>query len=126
MATIAVIEDEEILRELISEQLRESDYTVQTAENGRAGWEMVQREKPDLILLDLLMPQMSGYDFLKLLRSHLTLRQIPCIVISNSGQIHDLQRAYECGANDILIKAEFNPDEVVQKVRDLLASKRVA
>ena len=117
MTKIAVIEDEAILRELISQELRESKYEVCAAVNGREGWEMIQAEKPDLILLDLLMPLMSGYDLLRLLRAHKALEKTPCIVISNSGQINDLQRAYDCGADDVLIKAEFNPDELVEKVR---------
>ena len=121
---IALVEDEAILSELIQEELERRDFTVCVAANGKEGWELIQKEKPDLVLLDLLMPQMSGYDVLTHLRAHVALKGIPVIVISNSGQAGDLNRAFACGADDVLIKADFNPDQVVNKVVDLLKRKK--
>lgn len=120
MYTIAVIEDEQLLRELMSNELRRSGYTVCEAKDGMKGRELLQEIKPDLVLLDLLMPRLSGYDLLKWIRSIPDLQQVPCIVISNSGQTDDLHRAYECGANDVLVKVEFTPDQVVNKVKAYL------
>lgn len=124
MPTIVVIEDETILANLVASELVKKDFTVKTADNGLDGWDLIEKELPALILLDLLMPGMSGYDVLKKLRSTVETKHIPCIVISNSGQVDDLNKAYTMGASDVLIKANFNPDQVVQKVQDLLHKEK--
>jgi CheY-like chemotaxis protein len=113
MASILVIEDEPILRQLMVRELVGRGHVVHAAENGDEGWKLIRQLKPALILLDLLMPGMSGYDVLESLRAEPTLCTIPCIVLSNSGQIDDLDRAYSVGADQVLIKAEFNPAELV-------------
>lgn len=120
MKKIIVIEDEAVLRSLIVDELKMSSFEVISAENGQKGWELILQEKPDLILLDLLMPIMNGYEVLQALKENEQTKDIPCMVISNSGQINDLNRAYDLGAQAVLIKAEFNPDQVVQKVKELL------
>ena len=122
-ATILIVEDEEILRDLIAEEVRKRGYKVSLAANGKEGWQQAQEVKPAMILLDLLMPEMSGYDFLVKLRADDELKTTPCIVISNSGQIDDLNRAYECGADDVLIKADFNPDQVAAKIEGVLEAR---
>ncbi len=123
MSTILIIEDEEVLRQLIMQELISHGYDVVGAEDGQQGWNKAQEIHPDLILLDLLMPVMTGYDVLRHLRADEGLKNTPCIVISNSGQIDDLNRAFDCGANDVLIKAEFNPDQLVVKVSELLSKQ---
>jgi len=125
MPNIVVAEDEPVLCQLISEELTKNGFTVTQTENGREAWEVIQQVRPDLILLDLLMPIMSGYDVLTELRAHPELKETLCIVISNSGQIDDLNRAFACGADDVLIKADFNPDQLVAKVRELLSRRQV-
>jgi len=123
-ANILIVEDEEILRDLIAEQLKKKGYEIRLAADGEAGWRMLGEQKPDLLLLDLLMPLMSGYDVLTKMRADADLKDVPCIVISNSGQMDDLNRAYDCGADDVLIKADFNPDQVVEKIEQLLAKSK--
>lgn len=121
MPHILIIEDEEILRRLISEELQIHDkYKVSTAVDGVDGWEKIRALKPSIILLDLLMPRMDGYEVLTLLRANPEVADIPCIVISNSGQVDDLNRAYSSGADDVLIKADFNPDQLSGKIDALL------
>ena len=121
MALIAVIEDETILGELIEQELKSQGYEVVSASDGEAGLALIRDYQPDLVLLDLLMPVMSGYDVLKELSHSQELCHIPVIVISNSGQADDLNRAYKLGAKDVLIKTNFNPDQVVSKVGAFLA-----
>ena len=120
MARILIVEDETILRTLISTELQKQGHDVEVAGDGAEGWRIALEINPDLILLDLLMPIMSGYDFLKHLRAEEHFKETPCIVLSNSGQADDLNRAYECGATDVLIKAEFNPEHLVLKVEEAL------
>jgi two-component system sensor histidine kinase ChiS len=121
---ILIIEDEQILRELISGELVKKGYIVSTASDGVGGWNAIQEKNPDLVLLDLLMPLMSGYDVLTKMRATRAYKKLPCIVISNSGQFDDLNRAYDCGANDVLIKADFNPDQVIEKIEQLFAKQK--
>ena len=120
---VLIIEDEQILRELIAGELVKKGYTVSTASDGVIGWNAIKEKKPDIVLLDLLMPLMSGYDVLTQMRANPEFKELPCIVISNSGQYDDLSRAYDCGANDVLIKTDFNPDQVIEKI-ELLMSKK--
>ena len=97
MARIVLVEDEVLLRQLFEQKLRLEGHEIASAVNGKEGWELIQETRPDLILLDLLMPVMSGYDVLTALRAHPDpiLQKTPCLVISNSGQINDLNRAYD-------------------------------
>ena len=123
MYTIALVEDEAILRELIQLEMEKKGFKIYAASNGEEGLALVKEKKPDLLLLDLLMPIMSGYEVLHALRKIEEFKKLPCIVISNSGQVDDLNRAYAYGANDVLIKADFNPSQVIDKVQKLLDSK---
>jgi CheY-like chemotaxis protein len=120
MPKIMLVEDEKILRELMSEELIKWGYQIETAIDGGEGLEKIRQFSPDLILLDLVMPVKNGYAVLVELRRDPLFKNIPIIVISNSGQIDDLNRAYDLGANDVLIKAEFNPEQVAQKVKGWL------
>lgn len=125
MKKIVVIEDETLLRELICSELEKAGYKVFSAAEGRAGLELVTQERPDMILLDLLMPEVDGYVVLEELRASedKELAAIPVVVISNSGQLDDMEKAYTLGARSVLIKAEFNPDELVIKVGEMLKEK---
>lgn len=120
MPTILVVEDETVLRSLIESELKKNGYTVVAVEHGQLALAVLENQPIDLILLDLLMPVMNGYDFLTHLRATARFASLPCIVFSNSGQPNDLNRAYQCGANAVLIKADFDPAELVQKVQALL------
>ncbi|MBU6389694.1 response regulator [Patescibacteria group bacterium] len=120
MATIVVIEDEEVLRQLMADELEKRGHQVITATNGEEGWQAIRQQKPELILLDLLMPVMSGYEVLRELRNQPEFKETPCIVISNSGQADDLNRAFAYGATDVLIKADFDAEQLVNKVESHL------
>ena len=122
MPKIIVIEDEKILQDLLSKELIKWGYKIETASDGEEGLQKIRQINPDLILLDLVMPIKNGYDVLIELRRDPLFVKVPVIVISNSGQIDDLNRAYDLGANDVLIKAEFNPDQVAQKVKGWLSN----
>lgn len=117
---ILIIEDEEIILNLLQKKLAQEGYEVSTAPNGYEGLEKIKKEKPDLILLDIIMPKMGGFEVLEEMRKDNDLKNIPVIVVSNSGQPVELDRAQELGAKDWLIKTEFDPQEVVEKVRRIL------
>ena len=117
---ILLIEDEDIIIDILYKKLIREGYDVVVARNGREGLEKMQEWLPDLVLLDMVMPLMSGLDVLKAANQDPKLRDIPVIIVSNSGQPVELSRAQELGARDWLVKTEFNPQEVVDKVKNVL------
>ncbi len=118
--TILIIEDDKFLRELIAQKLRKEGYEVSEAVNGEEGIKKVQEEKPDLVLLDLILPGIDGFEVLSKFRDDPGLAQIPVIILSNLGQKEDIERGIKLGAVDYLIKAHFTPKEIVDKIKNAL------
>lgn len=122
MAKILVAEDEHALAELIARVLRAAGHTVELARDGNEAWNLLEQGGVDIVLSDLLMPELSGYGLLEKMRADERFKEVPCLVLSNSGQIDDLNRAYEVGANAVLIKANFNPSQVIEQVNQYLGN----
>ncbi len=114
---ILIIEDEEILLDLLQKRLSQEGYDVFVARNGVEGLEIMKKNKPDLILLDIIMPIMGGFEMMEEKIKDKDIKDIPIIIISNSGQPVELDRAQRLGAKDWLIKTEFDPQEVLNKVK---------
>jgi CheY-like chemotaxis protein len=117
MTKILLIEDEEIMIGLLQKKLIQSGYEVLVARNGLEGLETMKKERPDLVLLDIIMPKMTGFDVMIKKNEDKDLREIPVIIISNSGQPVEIDKARKMGAKDWLIKTEFDPQEVLDKVK---------
>jgi len=117
---ILIIEDEKTLLEAIAKKLEVENYQVVTALDGQEGLEKIKEEKPDLILLDILMPKVDGFEVLEELNNNPDLAKTPVIIISNSGQPVEIERAMSLGVKDYLVKAEFDPQEVIVKVQSVL------
>ena len=113
---ILLIEDEEIITDLLERKLTKEGYCVDVARDGEQGLEKMRNDKPDLVLLDIVMPKLGGFEVMERMRKDKELNSIPVIIISNSGQPVELDRAKELGASDWLIKAQFDPQEVLDKV----------
>ena len=113
---ILVVEDEEILLGLLKKRLSQEGYDVSIAINGIQGLELARKNKPDLILLDIIMPKMGGFEFMEETAKDKELKDIPIIIISNSGQPVEIDRAQRLGAKDWLVKTEFDLQEVLDKV----------
>jgi len=116
MKKIIIVEDEEILRNLLQRKLTEEGYEVEAAQDGEEGLKKIKEDRPDLILLDIIMPKMGGFEMLEAMQKEEGLTDIPVIVVSNSGQPVEIDRAQQLGASDWLVKTEFNPQEVIDKV----------
>lgn len=121
---ILIIEDEKVLLKVIAKKLEVENYQVQTAMDGQEGLEKIKENAPDLILLDILMPRVDGFEVLENLNKNSELAKIPVIIISNSGQPVEIERAMSLGVKDYLIKAEFDPEEVVAKVKNVLGKTK--
>jgi CheY-like chemotaxis protein len=116
---ILLVEDEDIMVDLLQRKLSKEGYEVFVARDGEEGLKKMREmdPKPDLILLDIIMPKMGGFEVMEEMAKDESLKKIPVIVISNSGQPVELDRAKKLGAKDWLIKTEFDPKEVLEKVK---------
>ena len=122
MAKILIVEDDEFLRTLLAEKLASSGYDVEPAETGERALEILAGFQPDLVLLDLILPGMHGFDVLGWIKSQAEpLSQTPVIILSNLGSGEDIKKGKELGANDFLVKAKFTPNEISEKVKLVMA-----
>ena len=117
---ILIIEDDKFLRELIVRKLNEEDFEVSEAVDGEEGIKKIIEEKPDLILLDLILPGIDGFEVLARMKKESALSSIPVIILSNLGQKDDVEKGLKMGAIDYLIKAHFTPGEIIEKIKAAL------
>lgn len=117
---ILIVEDEKILLNLLKQKLEREGYEISIAQDGEKGLEKARKIQPNLILLDIIMPKMDGIQFLKIKKREGEIKDIPVIIISNSGQPAELNQAQKLGAEDWLVKTEFNPQEVIKKVKKII------
>lgn len=115
---ILIIEDEIILIEAIRERLARFGYDIETAYDGEKGLANIKAQKPDLLILDLLLPGIDGYEVLERLKKEKI--NLPIIIISNSGQKVEIEKAKELGASDFIVKVNFSLDDVEKRVRNIL------
>lgn len=120
MKKILVVEDDKFLRELIVQKLIKEGYETSEAVDGEQGIKKVKEEKPDLVLLDLILPGIDGFEVLSKKREDPSVVQIPVIILSNLGQKEDVERGLKLGAVDYLIKAHFTPGEIIEKIKNIL------
>ena len=118
--TILVIEDDKFLRELITRKLLNEAYEVSEAVDGEEGIKKIKEGKPDLILLDLILPGIDGFEVLSKMKEDPALASIPVIILSNLGQKDDVEKGLKMGAVDYLIKAHFTPGEIIEKIKVVL------
>lgn len=123
MTKILFIEDESALQKTMSEVLRQEGFEVFSAYDGKTGLETAQKENPDLILLDLILPKMEGFEVLEHLKSNEDTKKIPVIVLTNLEGVGDVDRALSMGATTYLVKANYELEEVVRKIRESLKEK---
>jgi len=120
---VLIIEDEDVLRNVLAKKLEKEGYEVIVAADGEAGMNSIRNENPDMILLDIMLPKKNGYQILEEMHGDEELKKIPVLVISNSGQPVEVRKILELGACDYLVKADFEPQEVIDKMRTCLSSK---
>ena len=119
-AIMLIIEDDEVLLRALYLAFHESDYTIATASDGDTGLKMAERMKPDIILLDLLLPKMNGFDFLKNIKGDPALKSIPVIVLSNLGDSDNIDKAKKAGALDFYVKSNTDLATLRDKIDQTL------
>ena len=120
MAKILIVEDDKFLRELIAQKLTKEGYETFEAVDGEDGIKKIKEEKPELVLLDLILPGIDGFEVLSRMKEDPILSKIPVIILSNLGQKEDVERGLKLGAIDYLIKAHFTPGEIIEKIKAIL------
>jgi len=120
MAKIVIAEDERDIRDLIAFTLRFAGHEVVTAVNGEEAVELAEKENPDLIMLDVRMPRMTGYDACRAIKAKPALVDIPVVFLSAKGQESEIETGMDAGAEEYFLKP-FAPDELTARVREILA-----
>ena len=120
---VLVVEDEEILLTALKEELNTGGYEVEGASDGVEGLEKVKTFKPQLILLDLLMPKMDGMEMLQKLKADSESREIPVVILTNLSDYEKISEALSLGAMDYLVKANYKLEDLLDKVSTVLARK---
>jgi DNA-binding response OmpR family regulator len=123
---ILIVEDEPGFRRTYSDLFNHFGHLVVEADNGKTGLELAKAEGPDLVLLDLVMPKMNGYEVLTELRHDSKTKDLPVIIFSVLGEQTDIQKALDMGANDYIVKGSYSPNEVLAKVGQFLAKADIA
>lgn len=121
MKKILIIEDDPFLNEMYAVKLAQSGFEVETAFDGKMGVIKAKETSPDLILLDIVLPKMDGFEVLKELKKNSSsLKKIPVVLLTNLGQKDEVEKGVKLGADEYIIKAHFTPTAVVDKIRGLL------
>jgi len=124
MPTILLVEDERSLSSVLGFELKKSNFDVEFAYDGEEALEKLEKIKPDLILLDLILPKINGFDVLEKIKQNFNTRSIPVIVLSNLGSDDDIKRAIKLGASDYYVKAQHPLLEIVEKISKFLEIPR--
>ena len=117
---VLIVEDDEFLLQMYATKLELEGFKVLEATTGLKGLKAAQKEIPDLILLDLNLPELSGFEVLAQLKREDSTKNIKVLILTNYSQKDNIDKCLELGADDYLIKAHFVPSEVIKKIKDIL------
>ena len=124
MNKILLVEDDKFLSTALDDKLTREGFTVIKALNGQEAITKIRSQQPDLILLDIIMPQKNGFEVLAEIKLDETFKHIPVIVLSNLGQEADIKKAQDLGAVDYLVKSDVEMKIVVEKIKAELAKAK--
>lgn len=120
---ILIIEDEQTLIKALEFSLNKENYSIAVAIDGESGLELVRELKPDLVLLDIILPKMNGFEVLKNIKADKKLSRIPVLILSNLGDEADVAKGVNLGAIGYLIKTNYRIDEVKEEIKQILNGK---
>jgi DNA-binding response OmpR family regulator len=120
-AKILIIEDDRYISKMYQLKHSLDGFDVQLAENGRQGVEKVKDFHPDIILLDILMPELDGFEVLKMVKGDEDTKNIPVLIMSNLGQEDHIEKGMSLGALGYIVKSQYTPSRVVEKIKEVLA-----
>ena len=120
MKKILIIEDDPFLSEMYAAKFIENNFEIELASDGKLGLTKIEEFRPDLVLLDIVLPKMDGFEVLKKIKEKEELREIPIVLLTNLGQKNEVEKGLALGAQEYIIKAHFTPTAVVTKVKEIL------
>jgi DNA-binding response OmpR family regulator len=123
MKTILFIEDEAALQKAFSDVFEGEGYSILSALNGEDGFMLAKSKKPDIILLDLILPKLHGFAVLEKLKKEKETQDIPVIILTNLESLEEVDRALELGAVSYFVKSHYGLEEIVEKVKKALSEK---
>ena len=118
MKKILFVEDEASLQKTLGVKLKDKGYNVISAFDGEVGLLLAEKEKPDLILLDIILPKKSGFEVLEELKANEKTRNISVLILTNLESVEEIEKALELGSTTYLVKANYSLDEVVEKIEN--------
>ncbi|MEW5805290.1 MAG: response regulator [Patescibacteria group bacterium] len=122
-AKVLIVEDDLFLANLLSLRFKKEGFLVLQAFSGTEALKKVEQEPPNIILLDIILPQKNGFEVLEAITQNPQTSNIPVIIVSNLGQESDIEKSRELGAIDYYVKARLSIDELVKKVKNLVQTK---
>jgi DNA-binding response OmpR family regulator len=120
---ILIVEDDDFFRELIAKRLSSEGYDISEAIDGEQGMEKIKEGNVDLVILDILLPGIDGFEVLSRVKEDSSVSSIPVVILSNLGQKEEVEKGMQLGATDYLIKAQVTSDEIVNKVKSVIGGK---
>ncbi len=121
---LLIIEDDPFISELLTKELINSGFTVHYSADAEGGIEILKTRIPDIILLDILLPGMNGFEFLEKIKAEERTKAIPVVILSNLGSEDDIKKGKGLGADAYLVKANFIMEDVVKKIEEVLQKKK--
>ena len=118
---ILVVEDDKFLRDLLVHRLEEENFEVLVSIEGQDALKKIRDEMAQIILLDLILPGLDGFEVLKQMKQDSAINKIPVVILSNLGQREEVEKGIGLGAVDYLIKAHFTPGEIISKIKEVLS-----
>ncbi len=122
--TVLIIEDDPFISDVYVLKLESEGYSVDTANDGVVGLEKIQKKKYDIVLLDILMPNLDGFKVLERIKMVPTLNKVPVVILTNLSQKNDIQKGLNLGAVDYIVKTKFTPSEVIRTVNKILKDRK--
>lgn len=120
---ILIIEDDRYISKMYQLKLSLEGYEVDVAENGKYGVDKVKVMMPDIILLDILMPELDGFEVLKIVKGDAATKDIPVLIMSNLGQEDHIKKGMQLGAAGYIVKSQYTPSKVVEKIKETMGAK---
>jgi len=117
---ILLVEDDPFIIDIYITKLKEVGFEVQSSTDGEDALKKIKENKPDLILLDIVLPKLTGLECLKQIKSLPQFKDIPIIILSNLGQKYEVEKGLKMGANKYLIKAHYTPSEIIKEIKNII------
>lgn len=117
---ILVVEDDPMISSMYKTKFEADGFEVFTADNGATGLELIKKEEPDIVMLDIILPQLDGFSVLEQIKKDKTTKDIPAIMLTNLSTEEDKEKGKKMGALDYLVKASLTPGQISEKIKKIL------